>query len=83
MANFPVVAVKTPTSIGDVTISIREEPDQTITARYQIQVLDQDGDVLSMEQGDLLGIADAGSQATLASELASLRSRANSEILPT
>jgi len=81
MAKFPGVSAKTPTSIGDVTISIREGADQTITANYQIEVLDQDGNILSLERGDLLTIADAGSQATLASELASLRSRANSEML--
>lgn len=79
--SFEPVGVRTPTSIGDVTVSIRQAADGTVTARYEVQVLDQDSAVLRLERGDLLTVADADSQTTLAAELASLRSKAEAELL--
>ena len=79
---FVPVERKQPTSIGDVVISIRQGADGSVTARYEVAVLDQNGDVLSLERGDLLEVADEASQATLAAELASLRAKANEDMLP-
>ena len=61
-----------------------EQARQAITDKTMIDVavLDQNGDVLSLERGDLLEVADEASQATLAAELASLRAKANEEMLP-
>lgn len=79
---FVAVGTKTPTGIGDVTLSIRQDAEGAIVALYEIAVLDQDGAVLRLERGDLLEVADGESQATLGAELASLRSKAVAELLP-
>ncbi|HRJ40598.1 MAG TPA: hypothetical protein PL105_01890 [Caldilineaceae bacterium] len=78
---FASVGTKTPTEIGDVVVSIRQDAQGSITALYEVQVLDQDGAVLRLERGDLLEVADADSQATLGEELASLRAKAEAELL--
>ncbi|HRJ41023.1 MAG TPA: hypothetical protein PL105_04050 [Caldilineaceae bacterium] len=78
---FVSVGTRTPTDVGDVVVSIRQDAQGGITALYEIQVLDQDGAVLRLERGDLLEVADSDSQMTLAAELVSLRTKAEAELL--
>ena len=79
--SFNAIPTRVPSSIGDITISVRQSPGGEIMALYDVQVLDQDGNVMHIERGDLLSIADEQSQVTIGAEVAGLRAKAEAELL--
>lgn len=78
---FTAEANRVPTSIGDIHYGLDDWESVANTARFVLEVKDQDGAVMRIQDGDLVpNVPDE--IATVQAILATWRARAESEILP-
>ena len=79
---FTQEANRVPTSIGDINLALNDWESVANTARYVLEVKDQNGDVMKVIDGDLTPHLTAGEVTTIQDFLATIRARAESQILP-
>ena len=80
---FDPVVVAPPASIGDISVVLTDyaSEDTTATARYEVQVRDADGGMVSLKQGDLVPHLTAAQISGLMALMANLREKAQA-LLP-
>ena len=84
--NFSKVSAKTPTSIGTVNVFLRATPDESgmkYSAKYEVVVLDQDGDPIRFDAqiGDLIPHLTQAQATWLIQFMADLRTKSQQEFL--
>lgn len=80
---LPQAQTKTPTEIGEVRVELTDYPDTPAdTARFVVEILDQDGIVMGVKHGDLIPHLTPQQINALVNFMAMLRTQAESEILP-
>ena len=78
------VANKVATTIGPIFIALTDNDGTSINhiITYNVQVLDQNGDVLDLKAGDLEPHLVAGQKTAIVDFLAEIRAKAEAEFLP-
>jgi hypothetical protein len=85
---FTKVEPKVPTAIGDISVPLgdfiaTEDKEAYQEARFEVQVLDADGDVMHpLVQGDLLLHLDNADKLWLSDFMDRMRAKAIQEIIP-
>lgn len=78
------LTAKTPTSIGEIGITLYDVDGQAANhlAKYTVKILDQNGDVLKQISGNLKPHLTTAQTTAIVSFLSDMRAKAVSEILP-
>ncbi len=88
---LPQAESRIPTAIGDLSVVLTdyilnqaEEGESLVfqTARFEVQVLNGNGEVMSLKQGDLVPHLTGPQKTALLGFLDTLRTKAENEILP-
>jgi hypothetical protein len=79
---FTPESAKTPTTIGDIRITLYYPVDSAKSADYVIRVHDQDGNPMSIRRGDLVPHLTAGQITQIQQFLDDMRAEAEDKILP-
>jgi len=79
---FTAEASRVPTSIGDINLALNDWESVANTARFVIEIKDAAGAVMKVVDGDLTPHLTAGEITTVQTFLATIRARAESQILP-
>jgi len=73
---FTPESPKTPAIIGDISVVLTDYLDEIDTARYEVQVLQADGDIFRVATGDLAPHLSAGQISALHIFMADMRTLA-------
>lgn len=71
-----------PTSIGEIQIVLIDFPNDEDRARFAIQVLDQNEEIMDRKIGNLISHITAQQIAQIQNFMADIRTQAETEILP-
>ena len=79
---FVPESAKTPAAIGDIRLTFILSRDDTKSAQFRLQVLDQNGELLANKRGNLIPHLTTGQRNGAEQLLDDLKALAEAEILP-
>lgn len=79
---LPQAKTEIPTAIGNIRITLTDYVTITDGATYEVEVIDQNGNIMISLNGDLMPHLTSGQITQLQAFMAAMRTKAENEILP-